>query len=118
MANFKNSSGKKIFYIGLGVFIIHELLRIVYVRDWNDNIYINDKLWILIMNIIFNVLETVFFLIPLKVLFMKLIPPSIAGLIIALQVTLRSFFDGILSTLINRSLNKNFFKITKDNINE
>ena len=83
MSNFKNSYGKNFFYIGLLIFIIHEFLRIVYVRDWNDNIYISDQIWILIMNIVFNVLETVFFLIPLRVLTMKLIPPSIAGLIIA-----------------------------------
>ena len=42
MANFKSASGKNIFYFGQGIFIIYELLRIVYVRDWNDNIYIND----------------------------------------------------------------------------
>lgn len=84
MAYFKNSTGKIIFYVGLGILILHEFLRIVYVRDWNDNIYIMDKIWLLLINIIFNVLETCFFLIPLKVIFMKLIPPSIAGLIIAL----------------------------------
>ena len=105
MTNFKNASGKNIFYFGLGIFIIHEFLRIVYVRDWNDNIYISDKIWILITNIVFNVLETVFFLVPLKILITKLIPPSIAGLIIALQIALRSLFDGILSTLLNRYLN-------------
>jgi len=42
MNSFKNSSGKNIFYIGLGILVIHELLRIIYVRDWNDNIYLND----------------------------------------------------------------------------
>ena len=105
MSIFKDKLGKKYFYFGLGIFIIHEILRIVYVRDWNDNIYIDDKIWILITNIVFHVLETVFFLVPLKILITKLIPPSIAGLIIALQIALRSLFDGILSTLLNRYLN-------------
>ena len=105
MTNFKNASGKNIFYFGLGIFIIHEFLRIVYVRDWNDNIYISDHIWILVMNIVFHILETVFYFIPSKILFMKLVPPSIAGLMIALKTTLSSLFEGIISTLINRSLN-------------
>ena len=84
MKNSKKMTGKNFFYVGLGINIIHELLRIVYIRDWNDNIYINDKVWMLFMNIIIHILETVFFFIPLKILFMKLVPPSIAGLVIAL----------------------------------
>jgi len=86
--------------------------------DFNLSVNLSNKNYLIGSTIFFTFLETAFSVVPITILITKIIPPSIAGTIFSLIITLSATFNGPISSGIGAFINLKIFKITRDNIKE
>ena len=86
--------------------------------DYNLSLNLSNENYLIGSTIFFTFLETAFSAMPISILVTKIIPPSIAGTIFSLIITLSATFNGPISSGIGAFINLKVFKITRDNIKE
>ena len=86
--------------------------------DYNLSLNLSNENYLIGSTIFFTFLETAFSAMPISILVTKIIPPSIAGTVFSLIITLSASFNGPISSGIGAFINLKVFKITRDNIKE
>ena len=77
--------------------------------DYNLFVNLSNQNYLIGSTIFFTLLETAFSAMPISILVTKIIPPSIAGTIFSLIITLSATFNGPISSGIGAFINLKVF---------
>ena len=91
-------------------------LNFVLAKRWNLEIGIDDMVYVVFTDVVFNVLSTLLFTLPVLSLFAKITPPKIEGTIFAFMTGTLNFSSTVISPGIGTFINYEFVGVNKNDL--
>lgn len=91
-------------------------LNFVLAKRWNLEIGIDDMIYVVFTDVVFNVLSTLLFTLPVLSLFAKITPPKIEGTIFAFMTGTLNFSSTVISPGIGTFINYQFVGVNKNDL--
>ena len=91
-------------------------LNFVLAKRWNLEIGIDDMVYVVFTDVVFNVLSTLLFTLPVLSLFAKITPPKIEGTIFAFMTGTLNFSSTVISPGIGTFINYQFVGVNKNDL--
>lgn len=94
------------------------ILNFCFAKRWNLEVGIDDMFFLLFTDIVFNVLGTILYMLPILSLFAKITPPKIEGTIFAFLTGTMNFANTVISPGIGTWINHEFVGVNKHDLSD
>ena len=91
-------------------------LTFAFAKRWNKNCNINDIVFLFFTDVVFNVIQTVLYSLPLLALFAKVCPAKIEGTIFAFLTGTMNLASTVIQPGMGTLINKQFVGVTKKDL--
>ena len=117
-AFFRNIDTRWMIFWALLVGVIGAFLNFVFAKRWNLEIGIPDMAFLFATDVIFSVISTILFSLPVLALFAKITPPRIEGTIFAFLTGTMNFSNTIIAPNVGTFENHQFVGVNKKDLSK
>jgi hypothetical protein len=107
---------RKMVMIAMIISIIGQVLLFIFAKRWNLDLGISDVVFLFFTDVIFNVLGTVFFSLPVFSFLATITPAQVEATVYAFLTGATDLCFGVISPLWGSVLNRLFVRVTKEDL--